>query len=239
MFFTDTDNKRKTFDNQRNHTPRFNQNGPNKRRKAMPKPKDKKLPTVEDTRKLKPFGGIQELNVDIDEQQEEIECDFTIEDEEDVPEVNTPVKDMVVASSVCHALSSLQCEYGSSDEECEKDQNSQPVKNTEKQTTSITREITPNLIPPKKHESDDDSGPEEIKVIKDISNEPNILEAKTTLKKKPKDDILKRPVFKRPKPKLPSTLLHKLLFKEVRHERNVVLQCVRHIVKNNFFDKTE
>ncbi|XP_064615558.1 FMR1-interacting protein NUFIP1-like [Liolophura sinensis] len=33
-----------------------------------------------------------------------------------------------------------------------------------------------------------------------------------------------------------STLLEKLLAPEIRHERNVILQCVRYIVKNNFFE---
>lgn len=32
------------------------------------------------------------------------------------------------------------------------------------------------------------------------------------------------------------TLLEKLLEPEIRHERNVILQCVRFVVKNNFFD---
>lgn len=35
-------------------------------------------------------------------------------------------------------------------------------------------------------------------------------------------------------PKRKSSLLEKLLAPEIRHERNVILQCVRHIVKNNF-----
>lgn len=240
LYISDIGSKRKPFDNQRNYSPRFNQNAPNKRRKTIPKHNDKKLPAVEDTRKLKPFGGIQDLNVDVDDEQEELECGFTIEDEEDVPESTTPVKETAVASSVCLALSSLQCDYGSSDEEeCEKDQDTAPVQKTEKSATSIKKEDSPNLIPPIKHESDDDSGPEEVKVTKDINNDPTNRESKPTYKKKPKGDILKKPVFKRPKPKLPSTLLHKLLFKEVRHERNVVLQCVRFIVKNNFFEKTD
>ncbi|KAL9965591.1 hypothetical protein ACROYT_G029412 [Oculina patagonica] len=33
-----------------------------------------------------------------------------------------------------------------------------------------------------------------------------------------------------------STLLEKLLAPEIRHERNVILQCLRHVVKRNFFD---
>lgn len=32
-----------------------------------------------------------------------------------------------------------------------------------------------------------------------------------------------------------NTMLEKLLQKEIRHERNVLLQCVRHVVQNNFF----
>lgn len=33
----------------------------------------------------------------------------------------------------------------------------------------------------------------------------------------------------------PPTLLQKLLETEIRHERNLILQCVRHVVQNNFF----
>lgn len=32
-----------------------------------------------------------------------------------------------------------------------------------------------------------------------------------------------------------NTMLEKLLQKDIRHERNVLLQCVRHVVQNNFF----
>lgn len=37
--------------------------------------------------------------------------------------------------------------------------------------------------------------------------------------------------------RVPKTLLEKLLEKDVRHERNLVLQCTHFIVQNNFFDK--
>jgi len=36
-----------------------------------------------------------------------------------------------------------------------------------------------------------------------------------------------------------STLLEKLLAPKIRHERNVILQCIRHIVKKNFFGVEE
>lgn len=35
------------------------------------------------------------------------------------------------------------------------------------------------------------------------------------------------------------TLLEKLLKNEIAHERNVLLQCVRYVVSNNFFDKID
>ncbi|XP_013401264.1 nuclear fragile X mental retardation-interacting protein 1 [Lingula anatina] len=42
----------------------------------------------------------------------------------------------------------------------------------------------------------------------------------------------KREAFELPKK---ATLLEKLLANEIRHERNVILQCVRYVVRNNFF----
>ncbi|XP_046402840.1 uncharacterized protein LOC124168543 [Ischnura elegans] len=39
------------------------------------------------------------------------------------------------------------------------------------------------------------------------------------------------------KPARHPTLLEELLKHEIRHERNVILQCIRHIVQSNFFDK--
>ncbi|XP_060551200.1 FMR1-interacting protein NUFIP1-like [Ruditapes philippinarum] len=42
-----------------------------------------------------------------------------------------------------------------------------------------------------------------------------------------------------PPPKLDKSLLEKLLAKEIRQERNKIMQCVHYIVKNNFFDKPQ
>ncbi|XP_071991354.1 FMR1-interacting protein NUFIP1 [Engystomops pustulosus] len=36
-----------------------------------------------------------------------------------------------------------------------------------------------------------------------------------------------------------TTLLEMLLARDIRHERNVILQCVRYIVQNNFFESTQ
>ncbi|XP_018412105.1 PREDICTED: nuclear fragile X mental retardation-interacting protein 1 [Nanorana parkeri] len=40
------------------------------------------------------------------------------------------------------------------------------------------------------------------------------------------------------RPRKRPTLLEMLLARDIRHERNVVLQCVRHICQNNFFDQS-
>ncbi|XP_065200478.1 FMR1-interacting protein NUFIP1 [Planococcus citri] len=37
----------------------------------------------------------------------------------------------------------------------------------------------------------------------------------------------------------PPTLLEKLLSSEIKHERNVILQCIRHVVNNNYFNVGE
>nr|XP_045610437.1 nuclear fragile X mental retardation-interacting protein 1-like [Procambarus clarkii] len=46
----------------------------------------------------------------------------------------------------------------------------------------------------------------------------------------------KGPVVSKPFPKRRKTLLEKLLQPDIIHERNIILQCVRFIVQNNFFD---
>lgn len=85
---------------------------------------------------------------------------------------------------------------------------------------------------------DDDSGPEEVKLDKTeiLHNVEEIKQNKTPVNKK--TEFVRKNHFRRPIPKLPSTLLQKLLSREMQHERNVVLQCVRHIRKNNYFDKS-
>lgn len=79
-------------------------------------------------------------------------------------------------------------------------------------------------------------------ILKDLKNsrnhKPHERKAKNQEGSKEAQELAKRPwhskVFKRERP----TLLEKLLAKEIRHERNVILQCIRYIVKNNFFEKS-
>lgn len=58
----------------------------------------------------------------------------------------------------------------------------------------------------------------------------------TTMPPQPTSDkvpLRQKPTYRPPQRRL--TLLQKLLAAEVRHERNVILQCVHHVVENDFF----
>lgn len=96
-----------------------------------------------------------------------------------------------------------------------------------------------------KEKSDDDSAPEEVKTIKDHTNAASIPEeAKSTNKKavqNTKPSIRHRNDHRQTnlnKHKVPSTLLQKLLHKEIIQERNIVLQCIRYIKMMKYFNKT-
>ncbi|XP_067007836.2 FMR1-interacting protein NUFIP1 isoform X2 [Anabrus simplex] len=52
---------------------------------------------------------------------------------------------------------------------------------------------------------------------------------------KTKNVAMKKPTVQYPLRKRKRTLLEKLLNKEIQHERNVILQCVRFVVQKNFF----
>ncbi|XP_063358392.1 FMR1-interacting protein NUFIP1 [Cydia amplana] len=225
----------------------------NKRRRMTPKNLVKKLPAAEDTRKLKPFTGIQDLMMDINDTEETEEepsrNGFTIEDEDEIEEASNPLE--TASGSVCLALSSLICNYGSSDEDENNDEpiitlSKAPKLESDNRPTVISNQASdkqPQNLEKQasqtRNDSYDDSGPEEVKVTKQVTNVIETIETKPVMnKRKPKDKIPQKSISKRSKPKLPSTLLQKLLFKEMKHERNIVLQCIRHIIRNNFFNKS-
>lgn len=86
---------------------------------------------------------------------------------------------------------------------------------------------------------DSDSGPEETTVEKrkdDTYPVTEGLKPKDARKKTIRGRIQNNQWRRR---KIPSTLLQKLLFKEMQQERNIVLQCIRYIRRNNYFDKKE
>ncbi|XP_061707180.1 FMR1-interacting protein NUFIP1 [Cydia pomonella] len=246
--------KRKPFNKHNTGITHFDKDSAhNKRRRMTPKNVVKKLPVAEDTRKLKPFTGIQDLMMDNNDTEEEpSESGFTIEDEDDIEEASNPSE--TASGSVCLALSSLMCNYGSSDEDenndapnitltkapkIESDSRPTVISNQASDKQPLTLQNLEKQASQTRNDSDDDSGPEEVKVTKQVTNVTENIEIKSVMnKRKPKDKIPHKAISKRPKPKLPSTLLQKLLFQEMKHERNIVLQCVRHIIRNNFFDKS-
>lgn len=94
---------------------------------------------------------------------------------------------------------------------------------------------------PKPYEDDDDSGPEEVKVDRNASTTEKVVhnynaEDKTKIVRKKFAVDKRKSFFRKPKPRIPSTLIYRLLSKEMKQERNQVLQCIRYIRMNNYFD---
>lgn len=212
----------------------------------------KTIPPLEDTRKLKPFKGIQDLiNEDkIEEDDQDIQSNDKIEDE-DYNLNNIDQTDDNSKPNLCGALTSLICNYGSSDDEenIEDSTNTHSENKTIENSTAASASFKISVKPIEKlididklsstqcHvKSDDDSGPEELQIVKEnLGPDTNIPLNKNKRKISHKKQIVRK--VTRLRKKLPSTLLEKLLQNEIQHERNIILQCVRYIVDNKFFDK--
>lgn len=72
---------------------------------------------------------------------------------------------------------------------------------------------------------------------KHLSTKRKKMKKRNVVNVKPNEnkDNVHRPTYR----KRSVTLLEKLLESEIRHERNVLLQCVRYVVRNNFFLDTD
>lgn len=177
-------------------------------------------------RKLPPFLGTASLN-------EAEVCEKNCSDADDKEQfsdsewecsVNTSVQDVPSIPVMCKSLSSLMGLYASESEAEEKTQT----------TSSLCQ--------------GSDSGPEEAPILRksmDVGPVSASAPVSTTnnaenprkrrghhrSKVKPTVETKRTPYI--PRRKL--TLLQKLLSCEIRHERNVILQCIRHVVQNNFF----
>ncbi|XP_031623650.1 nuclear fragile X mental retardation-interacting protein 1, partial [Contarinia nasturtii] len=118
-----------------------------------------------------------------------------------------------------------------------------------KQFKSIDSSVPSESIDqkPNDNESDDDDGAPEEQPIQRCSNDGQDIVAgpsrirpqetkKTDAKSTPAIMMKKKTIVDMTrKIRNQNTLLEKLLQKEIRHERNVLLQCVRYVVENNFF----
>nr|BAN20705.1 unkown protein [Riptortus pedestris] len=133
---------------------------------------------------------------------------------------------------VSKILMDLSASYASESEDedlCKKNDN---------QESSITNSV----------ESDNEAPPEE-KILRESDNLPNIhLDKRIKIEPKCKQatfNVTKKPLnnnqinsdWKPHMKKRPLTLLEKLLAKEIRQERNHILQCIRYIIGQNFFEE--
>ncbi|XP_045459021.1 nuclear fragile X mental retardation-interacting protein 1 isoform X2 [Melitaea cinxia] len=270
-------NKRQKTLNHYKHNKSFNNKKINSQLPINKRPvknkTDQTVPPKEETRKLQPFRGIQDLVIDdsINSDTPE-EFNVLIEEDEDDNDVKTEIKEVEIVSKpiVCGALTSLICNYESTDEEDMEENTKQATIKLSKKLDGVTAEnrkinldinndvsigIKCEKLSNKKaevskpennsschNESDNESGPEEqsITKIEPITNDD--LKSTKCLQSKNErlqrhDKLKSRHRVVKLKRKLPSTLLEKLLHKEIQHERNVILQCIRHVVKNNYFDK--
>lgn len=166
--------------------------------------------------------------------------------------------------NTCQALSTLMSAYqSSSDEEIENDLISIPktcVSETAKNSVCENK-IEMKCV---NENNDDDSGPEsvpiersnclyskEIEIVEDkklvMNEKPNPKHQKRKHSDDSKTDNQSKKKTRQSVPlntfqkqlqyykERPSTLLEKLLEKDIRHERNVILQCINYIIKNDYF----
>ena len=148
--------------------------------------------------------------------------DISDDEEWDMNE-DVNIKEVSSNSKLNNALGSIMGAYSDSDDEVEEineNKNNSSIKQ-ENQSTPVNQ-LNNNEI----HKSDslypDKNENDKKRKWNKRRNHDN--KAKTKNEHKP---------FKRRK-----TLLERLLEPDIRHERNVMLQCIRFIVQNNFFDKT-
>lgn len=92
-----------------------------------------------------------------------------------------------------------------------------------------------NPVPPSKPQTEIKSGKykkrKKLLPKKGVMNRRKVQTNHQTTRKRSHTDNFPHSRFKRRK----VTLLEKLLENEIRHERNMLLQCVRYVVQNNFF----
>lgn len=183
------------------------------------------------------------------------DSNIQIEDEEWVQESTQIVEQCNPPKNVCVALSTLISNYESSEEEPESLSTSKEAKCSKivnslieniricknkagelKNDSGLVGNTSVNQNAEIQYENESDNeGPEEQKIIKQI--DPPVNPEVQQNSKRTKNVHIARPVNKiMYKKKIPSTLLQKLLSKEIKHERNVILQCTHYIVKNNYLN---
>lgn len=187
---------------------------------------------------LFPFKGTSEIYA---ERVEETHSDF--DDSEWLEESHTePAEDLKLNNS----LGVLMSVYNS-DDDCEDDV----------LPTQIIQENSSNFIKDTAGNGNDDDAPLEVKIEREpeqsvaISNNLNPSHQQQNCKKKrkklksdvpnkklkPEEAVKEVSFINQPFRKRKITLLERLLDSEIRHERNVLLQCVRFVMANKCFRK--
>lgn len=238
--------KRKAYSTTSYKSKKFHKLSNNKNNKILVKRNSlvkelSELDNVNENKSLKPFAGIQQItdNATSFNDADRIDdiCEYDIDDDDWIPSKSNTDTD----KKLCNALSVLMNNYESSDEQ----NNSLNIENNTKVIIQTRRAadncgvINSNSTSFLENGDENDSPPEETVISKD-QNTHHIEKESTLLHKELKKTQHKIPFKKIEKKRfLPSTLLQKLLSKEIRQERNVVLQCIRHIIKNNYFSDVQ
>ncbi|XP_050306782.1 FMR1-interacting protein NUFIP1-like [Anthonomus grandis grandis] len=212
-----------------------------KRRKPKPPPKVSLINEKADWNgNMFPFKGTSELFKEEAESRDEI-SDFEDDDDE---WQNQKIKTVKINNS----LGSLMAAYGSDSDESEE----KPLEKTTKENHGKAAKV-----------DSDNEPPEEVKIVKQqqegVTEEKVKEEPKITKKRKrthPRGHLKgkKQKFYEDAVPSTSSgirrthdqfphnhfrrrkvTLLEKLLEPEIRRERNLILQCVRYVVENQFF----
>lgn len=191
-------------------------------------PKDQNtLPVIETYRGLTQFSGTACLEDDnfnksenINEEHLETKCineikqienTFNISDEEDALIENNSISNPIKNNSLC----SLIADYGSEEEEGPQEIPIKKLTNHSNET-NITETVSSNNTKFNISEKSD-------KKKKEKENKPLSLQNSVISKQK------------KYKNSSSINLLRKLLAKDIKHERNLIFQCVKYIASNNFF----
>ncbi|KAG5345150.1 NUFP1 protein, partial [Acromyrmex charruanus] len=210
--------------------------------------------TEETYRGLRPFAGITDLQeetdaVYLDEQVEQINfCGKDIDnisDEDDVSHASTPEYVSQTAAEPTNLptvtssliLPSLVADYESEDSDDGPEEVSIKKRKTEE---NLQDEITENTI----HEENS------IQVCEKISNAQSCTNADDESNNKFQNTVITDQNKQSREPnrvisnknekfflrRYHNQLLEKLLSRSIQHERNLICQCVKYIIENNFFD---
>lgn len=154
-----------------------------------------------------------------------------------------------------NALGSLIGAYDSDSEENEENKNDLPQSETKTKEISSTKEVDENIVDGVNEERENNSDPKNHLEPETENSEGNGTKRRRNRKhrrhRNKGEEISTKDVSesgkvsqKHVKPKRPPpvkrrrpTLLMRLLEADIRHERNIILQCIRHIVVNNFFEE--